>query len=332
MTSTGNPFYAQPPPAEATEAEKSWAQFLDEGGCSSLDLASMKIVPREAIFDDWCLVGDLGFVFAPRGLGKTWISMHLAHGATTKTNVGPWKTHKQLKGLYLDGEMPPQDIQSRDRLLGQPTANLIYVNHQILFDRTGKIMNLANPDFQQGILDYCAVTKIELLCLDNLSALASGIDENKSIDWEKIQPWLLQLRRVPITVMFIHHAGRNNEMRGSSKREDPASWIMRLDLPSDLREDAGAHFITRFTKWRCAKQPKTYEWIDTPNGTEVCVEVKAASSLDIFRSHVENGLDTCTVIAEEIGLSNGQVSRLAKQAEREGWLEIKHRKYVMIDT
>src|SRR5262249_35944671 len=130
---TGNPFYAQLPPDEATEAEKSWAQFLDEGGCSSLDLASMKIVPREAIFDDWCLVGDLGFVFAPRGLGKTWISMHLAHGATTKTNVGPWKTHKQLKGLYLDGEMPPQDIQSRDRLLGQPTANLIYVNHQILF-------------------------------------------------------------------------------------------------------------------------------------------------------------------------------------------------------
>ena len=83
-----NPHYAQSPESESErsdsfangeqEPEKPWAQFLDEGACSSLDLSSMKIVPREAIFDDWCLVGDLGFIFAPRGLGKTWISMHLA--------------------------------------------------------------------------------------------------------------------------------------------------------------------------------------------------------------------------------------------------------------
>ena len=314
------------------EPEKPWAQLIDEGGCSSLNLSTMKIVPRDPIFDDWCLEGDLGFIFAPRGLGKTWLSMHLAHGATTGTDVGPWKAQKQLKGLYLDGEMPPQDIQLRDRLLGAPTTNLIYVNHQILFDRTGAIMNLANRDFQNGIIEYCTAGGFRLLCLDNLSCLASGIDENTAIDWEKVQPWLLKLRRLGITVIFVHHAGRNHEMRGSSKREDPASWIMRLDAPSDLREDAGAHFLTRFTKWRCAKQPPTYEWIYTPNGDEVCVEVKEASSLDIFRNHVENGLDTCTMIAEEMGLTLGTVSRLAKRGEREGWLEIKNRKYAIKDV
>jgi hypothetical protein len=311
----------QPPP---------WDQSLSEGSCTSLALVEMKIEPRPPVFDDWCLVGDLGFIFAARGLGKTWLSMHLAHGAATLNDVGPWKTHKQLKVLYLDGEMPPQDIQSRDRVLGKPTENLIYINHQILFERTGRIMNLANSELQAGILSYCQTSGIGLLCLDNLSTLTSGVDENKSIDWEIIQPWLLRVRRSLITVIFIHHAGRNNEMRGSSKREDPASWVIRLDNPKDIDERAGAHFISRFTKWRCQKQPKTYEWKYEPslNG-EVCVEVKEASVLGIFRSHIQNGLDTCTMIAEEMDITPGYVSKLATQGVKEGWMEIKNRKYVL---
>jgi hypothetical protein len=314
-------------PQEETELPWSMQSLLD-GGCSSAGLATTKIQPREAIFDDWCLVGDLGFIFAARGLGKTWLSMHLTHGAATGTDVGPWKTHLKRKTLYLDGEMPPQDIQYRDRVLGTPTENLIYINHQILFERTGKIMNLANRDFQNAVLEYCLSQNIGLLALDNLSTLASGIDENKSIDWEIIQPWLLRLRRALVTVLFIHHAGRNKEMRGSSKREDPASWVLRLDQPIDIDENAGAHFITRFTKWRSKKQPKTYEWIYEPTlDGEILVHVKEASPLSIFRSHVSSGLDTCSMVAEEMGVSLGYVSRLAAKAKTEGWLEITHRKY-----
>src|SRR6266436_1065887 len=155
----GNPSYVEPESSgpfdplvpgecEAQKTKQSFEQALTEGGCTSLALSTMQIKPREPIFDDWCLVDDLGFIFAARGVGKTWLSMHLAHGAATQQDVGPWTVKKQLNTLYLDGEMPPHDIQLRDRALGPPTQNLIYVNHQILFDKTGKIMNLANPDVQ----------------------------------------------------------------------------------------------------------------------------------------------------------------------------------------
>jgi hypothetical protein len=192
-------------------------------------------------------------------------------------------------------------------------------------------MNLANLDFQKSILAFCQLQAFKVLILDNLSTLASGIDENKNMDWEIIQPWLLQLRRAHVTVIFIHHGGRNNEMRGGSKREDPSFWVLRLDLPNDAEPKEGAHFISRFTKWRNAtKQPKTYEWLYKPemNG-EVLVEVKEASPTQIFHDLIANGLNTCSDIAAEMGVTNGYVSQLATKAQKEMWLEIKNRRYVL---
>src|SRR4029077_7144316 len=86
---------------------------------------------------------------------------------------------------------------------------------------------------------------------------------------------------------------------------------------------------SRFTKWRNAnKQPKTYEWVFSPqtNG-EVIVRVDLSSPIDVFRHLVELGLNTCSMIAEEMKVSNGYVSQLATRAASEGWLEIKGRKY-----
>jgi hypothetical protein len=322
------PFF--PGLADVSAAEK-WTKDDEAGAISSTDFENLEITPRIVLVDDWCRAGDLGFIFAARGLGKTWLAMHLAHGLATKSNVGPWTVHQGLKVLYVDGEMSASDIQFRDRVLGQPTESLFYLNHEILFERTGRIMNLADLSFQAGMVSYCEKLKYQAVFLDNLSTLASGVDENKAIDWEIIQPWLLNLRRSGITVIFIHHAGRNNQLRGSSKREDPASWILRLDEPNDPQETPGAHFISRFTKWRGAEsQPKNYEWHYRPGSPDhITVDAIETNPMSVFRGHVENGLDTCTMIAEEMGVTPGFVSRLATQAQNAGWLEKKGRKYVL---
>jgi len=312
---------------DETTADATFVDHLKKGAVTAEEFADIEITQREPIFDDWCLRGDLGFIFAPRGLGKTWLTMHLAHGAASNLRVGPWEVHGQRIVLYIDGEMLPWDVKTRLKLLGAKGPNFIFINHEILCDRTDQVINLARADIQDGILAYCKEFNVELLCLDNLSCLASGVDENVAISWECIQSWLLLLRRIGVTVIFIHHAGRNGRMRGSSKREDLASWIMQLDYPIEWDDDAGAQFITRFTKWRCAKQPPTYHWTYKTVAESTTITFEEAGNIDVFISHVDSGLDTCSDIAAEMNLSKGHVSRLAQEAVRRGRITIDGRKY-----
>ena len=310
----------------------AWEKGFSIGHRSSKEIEGMNILSPEPLIGDWLRVGDLGFIFAARGLGKSWFAMDMAHAIAQHdekpVDFGPWKVHRWDRVLYLDGEMAPGDIKTRDAALGIPTESLVYVNHEILYEETGLVMNLADREFQKGVISFCQKQAFKVLFLDNLSTLTSGIDENIAIDWERIQSWLLELRRLHITVIFIHHAGRNNQMRGHSKREDPCSWLIRLDATNDASHHKGARFFVRFTKWRGANEmPRTYLWSYTPVGYDICVEFKEAGQIWVFRQLVENGLDTCSEIAAEMDVSNGYVSQLAKTAERQGWLLIKGRKY-----
>jgi len=89
-------------------------------------------------------------------------------------------------------------------------------------------LNLTNPAVQAALLENCRQREIEILLLDNLSCLFTGLKENDADAWEVVLPWLLELRRNRIAVVFIAHAGRNGFMRGTSRREDAAFWIMQL--------------------------------------------------------------------------------------------------------
>lgn len=305
---------------------------MKKGKSRSEELSGLPVEHRQLLIGEWLRAGDLGFIFAGRGLGKTWFSMNLARGIAGQANVGPWKSHEHHQVLYLDGEMAPEDLKFRDGVLGKPTGNLTYINHEILFQRTGKFMNLADRDFQQGALDFCLEEDFKVLFIDNLSTLSFGVDENKALDWEIILPWLLSLRRNHITVIFIHHAGRNNEMRGTSKREDPAFWVIRLDAPIAGNERKGANFISRFTKWRnSAERPAAYEWNFMPLGShDISIDCKQCDPMDLFLHWIDSGLDTCSDVATEMDVTRGYVSQLAKKAESLGLIEVKARRYRML--
>ena len=319
------------------EAEKSWAVALDESIVTSSELQGLELTPRKKLLGDWFCEGDCGFIFAFRGVGKTWFALAIAQALSTGEELGDWQAHEMVKVLYADGEMPADLMRARCTGLEGNNDNLQFLNHEILFDRTGKALNITNPEVQQAITKRCVTSRVRVLILDNLSTLASGMKENEADSWEKVNNWLLDLRRRKIAVVIVHHAGRSGEMRGTSRREDNVFWIIALDDSKRKAEDKrGARFISYFTKPSRNTQEEipAFEWhfiTDQSTGV-VSIGHKQAQTLDVFRSIIEAGVTECDQIAAEMKVPKYTVSRLAKKAIDQGWLTKRGRNYELKKT
>ncbi len=323
------------PDAAPVDLKAEWLHHLAKATCPASDLAQLTVPARESIIGEWFKQGDLGFIFGARGLGKTWLALHLGRQCAEGGSVADWKVHQPRRVLYVDGEMPLDGIRWRDVALSTATTDgMFYLQHEALFHLTGKVLNLTIPTVQAALLEKCQREQIEILILDNLSCLFTGIKENDADAWEQVLPWLLDLRRNRIAVVFIAHAGRNGFMRGTSRREDAAFWIIQLAEAKDAGEiQNGAKFVARFVKNRNATEADCppLEWhFNLPHGeTRARVSWKKMSTGQIFRQWIEDGLTRATEIAEEMGISKGQVSKLAKRAIGEGWLKKDGHDYVL---
>lgn len=321
---------------EATEQgpeTENWLEIYRTGMVAANELHKIELPHHPLLLGEWFAEADLGFVFASRGVGKTHLCIGMARALAEGTIIGPWKAAAPVPVLYFDGEMNAEQIRARDRALANGDGKLFYVNHQLFFHRTGKTLNLTKEESQDGLTHLLQEMEARVLFLDNLSTLFPGVAENDNDAWEAVLPWLLQLRRLGIAVVIVAHAGRNGQMRGASRREDTAAWVLRLDDGLDVATSKrGAKFRTVFTKpsRHTAAEIPPYEWEFVPKESGRCeVAVRAASGLEVFLNSLEQGLETCTDIAEEMKIGKGTVSKLAKQAEKKGYIRIEGRKYVL---
>jgi len=304
---------------------------LENSLVDSITLQTMPVEPRRFIVGPFFREGDLGFIYAKRGDGKTWLAMLLAKAAATGGAAGLWKAEGVWPVLYVDGEMPAEESKRRDLALGGACENLSWLHHEIFFDRTGRALNLTNPATQAALTELLLERGFRVLVLDNLSCLFSGVKENDADAWELVLPWLLDLRRRKIAVVIVAHAGRNGQMRGTSRREDAAFWVLKLERSGDSDEAKRLKFTSLFTKNRNAMESDcpALEWTITAEADNVVtVSAKHISGVDLLVRWVNEGLDRASDIAKEMGSSKGQVSKLAKQAEVAGRIRIEGRRYL----
>jgi hypothetical protein len=322
------------PFATVEKKPDSLFEAFSKGTIPFPELKSVGIPPRRNIIGDWFCEADLGFIFAPRGLGKTWFSLGMATAITGKVTFGPWTVHDHAPVLYIDGEMPCETLIERIDGIGGADSDLSVMNHDALSHTTGRVVNLADPEAQDAITKICLQRGIKVLILDNLSCLFTGIRENEADAWEAVLPWLLTLRRHRVAVMIVAHSGRDGKnMRGTSRREDAAFSVIRLDEVSDKGAERknGARFISRFTKDRNSKvEQPAMEWsFQTGEDGKVSITTKEADGIAVLIQWVGDGLTSATDIATEMGLSKGQVSKMAKKAIESGRLRKEGNSYAL---
>jgi len=332
-----------PPANRADQAKTRLSAIFKRCIITSSQLREREVAERKKYLGEWCREGDLGFIFAQRGRGKTWLGMDIAKALSQGggAKVGPWETGEEpLSVLYIDGEMSLDATKFRERALpGGANENLHFLHHSVVFEEAEASLNLTDKMTQEVITEAVVGYEAKVLIMDNLSSLFYGVKENDNDGWELVLPWLLNLRRRGIAVLIIHHAGRNGiNMRGASKREDSAHWIMRLDASIEGEPEQGARFTANFNKCRnCPQseaQPVDFYYRPKENGDsgEIEVEWRIVDSLEHFKSCIRDmDLDTASEIAGQMAVSPGYVSKLARKAEKAGWCRIQDRRYFFVE-
>jgi putative DNA primase/helicase len=209
------------------------------------DFLKFQAKPREMLLGPILPTQSQTMLFGPRGVGKTHVALGIAVAVTGGGKFLKWEAPKARKVLYVDGELPSGLLQVwvSEALLssGLDEAALELVSENLV---------IINPDLQEfGIGDLATargqrqieehVSGADLVVLDNLSALVQSGVENEAESWAPVQRWALNLRRQGKSVLFLHHAGRNGQARGTSKREDLLDTIIGLEHPSGYTPDQG---------------------------------------------------------------------------------------------
>jgi putative DNA primase/helicase len=214
------------------------------------DFLTLDIPPREMLLAPILPERSLAMLYAPRGLGKSWLALSIglavASGAPLLRSSAP----RQRNVLYVDGEMPLVSLQERLKAISVPFGtDILNDGFRILAaDQIDGGINLSSGDGQQALEPL--LEDVDLLILDNLSTLASTTSESASDAWVPMQNWLLRLRRRNIAVLLVHHAGTNGGQRGTSRREDALDTVIALRHPEDYSPEQGARFEIHFEKLR----------------------------------------------------------------------------------
>lgn len=293
---------AKPAPIAAKRQLRplSMGKFLD-----------LPMKPRETLLSPWLPRAGLAMVYAPRGLGKTWLASHVAWAVATGGTFLNWRADRPSRVLCVDGEMPAADLQRRFETIRRSTGVATVPDTLRILPAALEETGLPDLGTEEGraILDAC-IGDAELVVLDNLSTLMRSGRENEADDWGGFQAWLLGHRRQGRTVLVIHHAAKGGQQRGTSKREDALDVVLALKKPADYSADQGARFEVHFEKARHFSGPdaRPFEARMDDTGAWHVADLSTDTEGDRVAALAASGM-TQRAIADEMGLSAATVNR-----------------------
>src|SRR6516164_3920901 len=157
------------------------------------DFLNLDIPPREMLLAPILPERSLAMLYAPRGLGKSWLALSIGLATATGASLLRWSAPRPRKVLYVDGEMPLVSLQERLKAIsvgfGRDIPNDAF--RILAADQVEGGINLSTEEGQR-LLDPL-LDDVDLLILDNLSTLTSQ-SESASDAWVPMQNWLLKLR------------------------------------------------------------------------------------------------------------------------------------------
>lgn len=287
-------------------------------------LLAARFPPRERLLSPWLTSQSLSMIYAQRGIGKTHVALGIAYSLASGGEFLEWRAPKPTSVAYIDGEMPGADLRDRVAHIVKSAARQAESGHLRFMtpdlQHDGIMPNLYTADGQAAVTD--AIGDARVVIIDNLSCLVRGGKENEGDSWQPVAEWALRMRASGKSVVFIHHAGKGGQQRGTSRREDLLDTVIALKRPADYDPAQGARFEIHFEKARALygqDVSATEAMLTTlPDGRQGW-DIRAVSdaSAQQMVELAELGLSTRD-IAAELGVNHSTIVRGLKKAQGEG--------------
>lgn len=292
------------------------------------EFLTLKLPKREILLSPFLPTQGLGLLYAKRGVGKTHVAMGIAYAVATGGSFLKWCAPVPRKVVYIDGEMPAVSMQERFNKIVLSEGGKLPANNYL---------KLLTPDLQEGSIPDLStqsgrdtveayIQECDLLILDNISTLFRTGEENEAASWVPAQEWALKLRKDGKTVLFIHHAGKGGQQRGTSKREDILDVVICLKHKDDYDPEEGASFQVHFEKARefagIAASPFQVQLkeLDTGIWKWNVTELDTDPMVLEIAKLAKDGL-TLAQIQEKTGLTKSKVETRLKKAKKQGLIE-----------
>lgn len=286
-------------------------------------IINMDLPEREFILSPWLSTQGIAMIYAPRGVGKTHVSLGIAYAVATGQSYLTWEAPRPTGVLFIDGEMQANLLKER--------LELIAASHTYR-PESGKL-RFITPDLQPiGMPDLASIEgqmaidqhideSIGLVIVDNLSTLMRSGKENEAESWLPVQNWALRHRAQGRTVLFIHHSGKGGQQRGTSRREDVLDAVIALKHPIGYTADQGACFEVHFEKSRGIfgddVAPFIAKLITDEENQRWDVDYLDNSNYEKTVSLLKDGISQAD-IAKELDLNKSTISRYSKKAKESG--------------
>jgi len=289
------------------------------------DFLAMEIPQREVVLSPWLPSQGLCMVYGYRGSGKTYILLGVAVAISSGGAFLRWHADNPRRVVYIDGEMPAKVMQERlSSVIASADKEPLPGHLQIItsdFQKNG-LPDLSTPE-GQSIMD-AYFEKGDVVILDNISTLCRTGKENTGDDWGPVQAWGLSLRRKGISVIFVHHEGKNGLQRGTSKREDVLDTVIRLKRPGDYSPHEGLRVEVHYEKNRgiYGEDVKPFEVKLTADEEHLDWQIKdlEESLTERVAGLLNEGVPQ-NELAEMLQVSKGTVSKHKKRAQDQGLLK-----------
>jgi putative DNA primase/helicase len=252
--------------------------------------------------------------------------MGIAYAVAVGGHFLKWHAPQPRNVLYIDGEMPAAAMQERLRRISLS---------EDLRPPEPDYLRLITPDLQDGpmpdlsTLEGRVILKeligdSELIIIDNLSSLFRSGVENEAESWQPVQDWALEMRRNGKTIIFVHHAAKGGQQRGTSKKEDILDTVIVLKQPQGYRSDQGAYFEVNFEKTRhfagsdaASFNVQLKEQLDGLWEWDISQLNNDDAEIIAVAEAIHEGL-TIEQIMKRTGLSKSQVETRKKKAKMHG--------------